>query len=49
MRKLIYIISAVLLLGFSSGANAGDCFDANKSDIADCKVKAEQGHGEAQY
>jgi TPR repeat protein len=46
MTKLIYIISAVLLLAFSSGANAGDCY--KDLDFNDCKVRAEQGGAPAQ-
>ena len=45
MRKLIYIISSVLLLAFASGANADRCWDF---DFTDCKVKAEQGNAGAQ-
>jgi TPR repeat protein len=44
MRKLIYIISAVLLLTFGAGVNAGSCFTWDE-----CKVEAEQGGTEAQY
>ena len=44
MTKLIYIISAVLLLGFVSGVNADWCSD----DIRECKRKAEQGNASAQ-
>ncbi len=46
MRKLIYIISAVLFLVFASGVNAGSCWNY---DVADCKVKAEQGNALAQF
>lgn len=51
MKKLIYIISAVLLLVSCSGVkvsgtNTGSCWDG---DFNDCKVKAEQGDARAQF
>jgi len=51
MKKLIYIISAVLLLVSCSGVkvsgtNTGSCWDG---DFNDCKVKAEKGDARAQF
>ena len=45
MKKFIYIVSAVLLLASSFGANAGGC---KYRDLNDCNVKAEQGDVSAQ-
>ena len=47
MKKFSSIISAFLLMVSSSGANAGQCWDA-KPDFDDCKVKGEQGDAKAQ-
>ncbi len=44
MNKVL--LGLVLLLSFSS-AYAGGCFD-KVSDVDDCRVKAEQGHADAQ-
>ncbi len=43
--SLTICLSLVLLLSLSS-AYAGGCFEG---DVADCKVKAEQGYAPAQY
>ncbi len=45
MNKVL--LSLVLLLSLSS-AYAGSCFD-DAPDVADCKVKAEQGFASAQF
>jgi len=48
MKDFIYIITPILLLLFTSGANSVGCFDA-APDFNDCKVKADQGNAKAQY
>ena len=44
--KILQNICFVLLLSTFSSAYAGSCWDG---DVADCKVKAEQGLAKAQY
>ncbi len=48
MRKFILTINSILILAFSSGVTAGSCWNANKPDVDDCKVWAEQGNAVAQ-
>ena len=52
MKKLIYIISTVLLLASAFGANAAEsCFDEiaeAKARFIDCMLKAKLGLSEAQ-
>jgi TPR repeat protein len=45
MKTFLYIISAVLLLGLASGANAGSC---TYGAFNDCMAQAEQGDADAQ-
>ena len=44
--KILQNICFVLLFATFSSSYAGDCWDG---DVADCKVKAEQGDATAQY
>jgi uncharacterized protein YecT (DUF1311 family) len=44
--KTLQTIGLLLLLSTFSSAYAGDCF--KDGDVADCRVKAEQGHADAQ-
>ena len=48
MKKFILTITSILILAFSSGVTAGSCWNANKPDVDDCKVWAEQGNAVAQ-
>ena len=45
--KILQKICFVLLLTTFSSVYGGDCF--KDKDIEDCRVKAEQGHYDAQY
>lgn len=46
--KTLRSLVVIAVLAFASGANAGSCWDANKPDVDDCKVWAEQGNSVAQ-
>jgi len=48
MRKLISLVSAILLLSVASWGNAGGCFDS-APDFDDCNVRAKGGDARAQF